>query len=125
MDRIERAANLSVARAIGFATLAILCGCAGLAAYPSAALRLAAGSTLLMAAILELKARQAPQRPYRRTEVWLLLEPRPQLPPAVAQRLIGTALERTFRRYARSAFATSLALWLASLAVRFSGAAGG
>lgn len=118
MDRIERAANLSVLRAIGFATLAIICGCAGLAAYPLAALRLAAGSTLLMAAILELKARQAPLRPYKRTEVWLLLEPRPQLPPAVAQRLIGAALERAFRRYARLALVASLGLWLASLVVR-------
>lgn len=118
MDRIERAANLSVLRAIGFATLAIICGCAGLAAYPLTALYLAAGSTLLMAAILELKARQAPLRPYKRTEVWLLLEPRPQLPPAVAQRLVGAALERAFRRYARTAFVTSLALWLTSLVVR-------
>lgn len=124
MDQIERAANLSVLRAIGFATLAIICGCAGLAAYPLAALRLAAGSTLLMAAILELKAQQAPLRPYKRTELWLLLEPRPQLPPAVAQQLIGAALERVFRRYARLALVASLGLWLASLVLRHLAASG-
>ncbi len=65
---IERAAELSVLRAVGFATLAILLVSLGLAPWPPVALYAAAGSTLMMAGVLELKARHAPYRPYRRTE---------------------------------------------------------
>jgi len=110
-----------VLRGVGFGTLAILCACLGLAGYPVVALRVGAGSTLLMAAILELKARLAPHRPYKRTEAWLLLDPPPRLPAAVAQRLVAGALERAFRRYARLAFRLSILLWLASLLLRFAG----
>lgn len=105
-------------RGVGFGTLAILCACLGLAGYPVVSLRLGAASTLLMAAILELKAHLAPRRPYRRTEAWLLLDPPPRLPAAVAQRLVGAALERAFRRYARLAFLAAVVLWLASLLLR-------
>lgn len=118
-DPIERAAELSILRGVGFATLAIGCACLGLAAYPELALAVAAGSSLLMAAVLELKARLAPTRPYKRTEAWLLLDPRPRLPPPVAQRLVGAALERHFRRYARRALEAAIGFWTIGLALRF------
>lgn len=122
-DPIERAAELSVQRGVGFATLAILCAALGLAAWPPVALYVAAGSALLMAAVLELKARRAPLRPYRRTEAWLLLDPRPRLPPALAQRLIGMALARAFHHYGRLALRAALLLWLAGFAWRHFGPA--
>ena len=68
-------------------------------------------------AILRLKALRAPQRPYKRTEVWLLLEPRPDWPAEVAQQLIGGALQRTPERFARPILIVALALWGASLAL--------
>ena len=123
-DPIERAAEVSVLRGVGFGTFAIGCACLGLAAYPLVALSVGAGSALLMAAILELKARLAPKRPYQRTEAWLLLDPRPRLAPAVAQRLVGAALERCFRRYARRALQVAIGLWLAGFLARLVGLAG-
>lgn len=120
-DPIERATELSVLRGVGFATLAILCTCLGLAAYPLAALYCAASGSLLMAAVLALKALLAPRRPYTRTEAWLLLDPRPQLAPAVAQRLVSAALVRCFRRYARIALTAALGLWAAALIARLLG----
>lgn len=123
-DPIERAAELSVLRGVGFATFAICCACLGFAAYPLVALSVGAGAALLMAGVLELKARLAPRRPYKRTEAWLLLDPRPKLAPSVAQRLVGGALERCFRRYARLALKAAIGLWLAGLLARFAGLAG-
>ncbi|MCS6878521.1 MAG: hypothetical protein N2038_13860 [Geminicoccaceae bacterium] len=120
-DPIERAAEISVLRGVGFGSLAIGCACLGLAPYPVVALYLAAASALLMAAILALKGRLAPRRPYTRTEAWLLLDPRPRLAPAVAQRLVGRALARTFHRYARLALRASIGLWLAGLIARLFG----
>lgn len=118
---VEAAAQTSVARATGFAALAVAITLAGLAAYPLLALRTGAALCLLAWAVLRLKALRAPSRPYRRTEAWLLLEPRPSWPPTVAQRLVGAALERAFRRYARLALAAAIAFWLASLLGRLAG----
>jgi hypothetical protein len=117
MSAIERAAELSVARGVGFGALAIALVVAGLAGYPPLALRSGAALALLMWAILKLKALWAPRRPYKRTEVWLMLEQRPAWAPEVAQRLIGAALQRTLNRYARLALVAAIGLWLASLAL--------
>jgi hypothetical protein len=117
MSEIERAAELSVARGVGFGALAVALVVAGLAAYPQLALRSGAALTLLMWAILRLKALRALRHPYKRTEVWLLLEPRPPWTAEVAQRLIGAALKRMLERYARFVLIAAVGLWLASLAV--------
>ncbi len=121
---VEAAATTSVARATGFAALAILVTLAGLAAYPLLALRTGAALCLLTWAVLWLKALRAPSRPYRRTEAWLLMEPQPNWSPAVAQRLVGAALEREFRRHARLAFLAALGFWIASLMLRLAGTPG-
>ena len=117
MSEIERAAEQSVARGVGFGALAIALVVAGLAGYPPLALRSGAALALLMWAILKLKALWAPRRPYKRTEVWLMLEQRPGWPAAVTQRLIGGALQRTLNRYARFVLLVAIGLWLASLAL--------
>jgi hypothetical protein len=121
MSEIERAAEQSVARGVGFGALAIALVVAGLAGYPPLALRSGAGLALLMWAVLKLKALRAPGRPYKRTEVWLMLEQRPGWPAAVTQRLIGGALQRTLDRYARFVLLVAIGLWLASLAVTLLG----
>jgi hypothetical protein len=117
MSDVERAAELSVARGVGFGALALALVVAGLAGYPQLALRSGAVLALLMWAILRLKALHATRHPYKRTEVWLMLDPRPAWPAEVAQRLIGEALRRTLERYARFVLVGAVGLWLASLIV--------
>jgi hypothetical protein len=117
-EAIERAATVSIGRATGFAGLAVLVAMAGLAGWPLLALRTGAAGCLLAWAILRLKALAAPRRPYRHTELWLILEPKPRLPAPVLQLLIGAALDRGYRRAARLALGAALLLWLASLALR-------
>jgi hypothetical protein len=118
MDAIDRAAEQSVGRAVAFAALGIGCSMLGLAGYPVMALRCGAVLTALMATILLIKAMAAPRRPHRRTEVWLLLDRPPDLPPERAQQLIGEALRRVFERYARWSATTALGFWAASLLLR-------
>lgn len=117
MERIERAAEHSVARGVAFGALAIALVVAGLSSYPAVALKAGAALTLLMWAVLRLKALQAPRRPFRRTEVWLMLERPPDWPDCQMQQLIGRALQRTFDRYARYSLLTAFGFWAASLAV--------
>lgn len=119
MSDVERAAELSVGRAVGFAALAIGTAMLGFAFEPALSFLVGSAGALLTAVVLELKARLAPHRPYRRTEVWALLEPRPAWSAEVAQRIVAATLAATFRRYARLAFATALALWVTSLLLRF------
>ncbi|MFZ1431395.1 MAG: hypothetical protein WAS21_32125 [Geminicoccaceae bacterium] len=121
MRDVEQAAIESVARGVGYGALAICLVVVGLAGYPLLALKSGAALTLLMWAILRLKALRAPRQPYRRTEVWLLLEPRPDWSSEVAQRLIGGALQRTLERFARPVLAVALTLWCLSLASSFLG----
>jgi hypothetical protein len=114
VDKIENAALVSVLRGVGFAGLGIAVTVAGLAFDPVLALRSGATLTLVVAAVLALKAIRAPQTPYKRTEVWTLLDPRPALPPARAQALIADARRRVLERYARHAAIAATGLWLAS-----------
>jgi hypothetical protein len=118
---IEEAAERSVARGTGFAALAAGVTMSGLSFVPVLSLKTGAAIALLTWAVLALKALRARRRPYRRTEVWLMLDPKPALPRDQAQRLIGEALERAFRRYAARALLTAVALWLASLAADAAG----
>lgn len=66
---------------------------------------------LLASAILLLKAWYAAQRPYKRTEVWLMLEPQDRPNSAIAQQIIGTVLRETFLFFAlHAAFAAAVLL---------------
>jgi hypothetical protein len=121
MDRIERAAEVSVARAVGFAALGIGTLMIGLIADPIMSLRAGAGSSLMLALILWLKAMQAPSRPYRQTEVWLILDRQVGLPEGRLQGVIGGVLKAVLERYARYAAAASVGLWVSSLAIRWVG----
>ena len=121
MQSIEQAAERSVARGSGFAALAIGVTMSGLAFMPVLSLKTGAATALLTWAVLRLKAVRARRHPYRRTEVWLMLEPRPALSHEQAQRLIGEALERAYRHYATLALAAAIGFWLASLAADAAG----
>lgn len=116
MRDIETAAEISIGRAVAFGTLAIVMVMLGLIFDPAMALKVGGAMSLLMAAILQLKALRAPTQPYRKTEAWLLLERRPTLPADHAQRLIGGTLAATYGRYAGISCGAGSAMWLAGLA---------
>lgn len=117
---IERLAEISVARGCGFALLGIVTTMTGLSAEPAQAFKAGGILTLMMCAVLLLKAGNALRRSYKATEVWIML-PKPQRPKAeVAQQLIGCALRGVYLVFAkRAALLTivllSLAQWLAIL----------
>ena len=86
MEHMRRIAFETVLRACGFGSLAIFCVMIGLSFEPRAAFQAGGMLTLLMAAILMLKAYEARTKNHRRTEMWLYL-PKEQRPPeAYAQR---------------------------------------
>ena len=121
MDQIERAAKISVGRAVGFATLAIATAVLGLIFDPTLAFKTGGALTLLMAAVLWLKAELAPSQPYRSTEVWLLLDQRLGLPDEYAQRVVSTVLRSVYRRFARASAGAAFGLWLLGLSFQVLG----
>lgn len=122
-DRIRELAQFSIGRACLFGLLAIVTFMLGLIGWPDLAMRSGAILFLMTAAILMLKAAQAPARNYRRTEVWILLGKRHDLPEARAQAIFGEVLRSTYIRFARITVAASGVLWICDLAVRLTGLA--
>lgn len=115
MDRIQYFAGVSVRRACGFGVLAIVTMVSGFAPIPLLAVKLAATLTTLMGVILALKALHAPKKPYRRTELWILLGKKHGLPEARAQRVLMGTLQGLYIAYAEVAGWVALALWGAAL----------
>ncbi|MCL4767519.1 MAG: hypothetical protein KJZ80_14925 [Hyphomicrobiaceae bacterium] len=108
MEKIEHLAHASVARGCGFAMLAIATFMIGLSAEFAIALRAGGYSCLLMCFILMAMGWRAGSKPYKRTELWLMLEPAERPHATVAQSIISTARREAFLDFAlRSA-------WLAS-----------
>jgi hypothetical protein len=116
VDRIRTAAEISVGRAVGFGALAVGTVVIGLVFEPVLALKAGSVLTLLMVVILLLKSEQARTRPYRRTEVWLILDRRLELPEDRAQRMVSQVLHDTYDRYARCCLVVAVGLWLLGLA---------
>ncbi|MGH6921494.1 MAG: hypothetical protein ACREJ0_27785 [Geminicoccaceae bacterium] len=116
MDRIRAAAEISIGRAVGFGALAVGTVVLGLIFDPVLALKTGSALTMLMAVVLLLKSEQARSRPYRRTEVWLILDKRLGLPEDCAQRMVSQVLHDTYDRYARCCLAVAVGLWLLGLA---------
>ncbi|MEX2641873.1 MAG: hypothetical protein WD270_00360 [Acetobacterales bacterium] len=109
-------ADLSIRRAVAFGTLAIGTITVGMSFDAALAARTAAILTTLMSAVLLLKAHMAPRQPYRRTEMWLLLDrDAGGLPDEQAQRLIGGLLADRYRWHADATAAVALALWVMAL----------
>lgn len=110
LDHIESAAMLSVTRGCGFAALGVFCIMFGFAF--DFALSFKTGGILMLATcgFLMVKAQQAPTRPYRSTETWIML-PGDMRPTAeVAQKIIGRVLRTVFLRFA---------VWTAGIAALF------
>ncbi len=98
--RLQTLAEISTARACGFAGLATFCLMVGLAGSPPAALKGGGYCALLIVLVLLLMARQAPARPYKRTEIWLMLDKAERPPDAYAQALFAGARRDVFLRFA-------------------------
>lgn len=96
ISRLNDLAMLSISRGCAFALLAIFCFMVGLSGFPIIALNSGAILLMLAAAVLLLKAETAPKKPYKRTEVWILLEPDERPSPEIAQFIIGTTLKAHF-----------------------------
>ena len=118
MDRIQVAAETSIGRAVGFGALAIGTVVLGLIFDPVLALKTGGALTLLMAAIIQLKAERARLQPYRSTEVWLLLDKRLGLPEDHAQRVVSTVLRSVYDRYAQASLGVAVGLWLLGLGLQ-------
>ena len=114
LEIVEKLAEFSVARACGFAMLAILVTIVGLVDEPAIALKTGAVLSLLTSMILLLKAALAESKPHRSTELWLLLKPNERPHEAVAQRVIALALREAFLRFALY-FASGAAAMLVTL----------
>ena len=94
MEHMRRVAFETVLRACGFASLAIFCVMIGLSFEPRAAFQAGGMLTMLMTAILMLKAHEARSKDHRRTEMWLYLSEEQRPPEAYAQRASATVLRR-------------------------------
>ena len=118
MEHMRRIAFETVLRACGFGSLAIFCVMIGLSFQPRTAFQAGGMLTLLMAAILMLKAYEAPRKNHRRTEMWLYLTEEERPPEAYAQRACATVLQETYLTFAR--WAAVLAVVMGLLALLFS-----
>lgn len=116
--RIEAKAELSVGRACAFGGIAIGTFMIGLISEPPLAFLTGGILTLLATFILILKANLAATRPYKRTEVWLLLDKSERPVPEVAQTVISRALQEVFLRFALYSASLSAALLIASVVFR-------
>lgn len=117
MRRVQEAAWLSVARGCGFAALAIATFMFAMSGNIAVALKAGGILSLLTSLVLLVRAWQAPHRPYKRTEVWIILEPDDRPQGAQAQALIGEALKRTYLQFASHAAIIAGGLLLFSLMI--------
>ncbi len=100
MHRVQEIAWVSVARGCGFAALAIVTLMFGMSGNIPGAFKAGGILTLITSLILLFRGWQAPKRPYKRTEVWMMLEPDDRPQPALAQTLIGETLKQTYLTFA-------------------------
>jgi hypothetical protein len=124
METMRRIAFETVLRACGFASLAIFCVMIGLSFEPRAAFQAGAMLTMLMAAILMLKAYGARTKNYRRTELWLYLPEEHRPPEALAQRMTSSVLQETYLTFARWTATVSVVMGLLWLVASFLGRRG-
>jgi hypothetical protein len=100
MQKVEELALISVGRGVGFAALGIGMLMLGLSADLLSCLQAGGILTLLTSLILLMKGFRAPQKDYKRTEVWIMLSPAERPSATVAQGMIGEVLKRTYLTFA-------------------------
>ena len=121
MDRIRYFADMSIRRGCGFAGIAIGSAMVGMASDARLATRGGAIMVTLAFIVLLAKSLRAPARHYRRTEVWILLDGKVDLPENRVQQAIGQVLRERFLWHAEIAAALAAILWLISFAIALFG----
>ena len=121
MENIRRLAMISVGRGCGFAALAIIVTMLGVSFDLLLMARSGAIMFAFVAALLQFLAWIAPSRNPKRTELWIMLDPKDAPPPAVAQQVIGGVLAETYSRFARWAFIGGVIFWLMTGVLRLAG----
>lgn len=116
IERIRACARQSIGRGVLFGLLAIAATIAGLIGWPIVAMRIGAISSMLMLAVLALRALRTSVRPYRRTETWLLLGRTHSLPEERAQAVIAGVLAETYWYFANWAAALAAIFWIVAFA---------
>ena len=116
---MRRIAYETVLRACGFGSLAIFCVMVGMSFMPRLAFQAGGFLTTIMAFILILKAFEARTKDYRRTEMWLYLEPNERPPPAYAQWASATVLRETYLTFALWTSSVAIAMWVMALLFGF------
>ncbi len=119
LERIKRAAFTSIGRAFLFFLLAVGTVMAGLIAWPFLAFKSGAILTTLLAAVLTLRAGLADRHDFRRTETWILMDKRHDLPAHRAQGVFANILKDTYRRFAILSAALACACWVLAFAFHF------
>ena len=115
LQLIEERANLSVARGCGFAGLAIVTFMIGLSSEIVMAFQAGGFLSLMACMVLLLKAFGAKNRPYKTTELWVMLNATERPEPAIAQRIIGTVLRDVYLRFALHAALVGLGMLVTSV----------
>lgn len=115
MDEIRRVAFAVVLRACSFGALAIFCLMFGMSYVPKTAFEVGGFLTLVVCAILILKAWEATIKDHRRTELWLCLAKEHRPPAACAQQVSALVLRETYLRVAMWTSAVAIGLWAIAL----------
>ena len=119
MDPIENAAHVSIGRACGFAGLGIFCVMVGLSYEPDLAARAGGMLFLIMVLILAFRAGTARTRPYKKTELWLIIDKEKRPPEGIAQQVVGEALREAYLSFAESTALIAFVLLIAALVLGF------
>lgn len=117
-SRLNSLARLSVARGCGFGMVAIITMMVGLSEQMPQSLQAGGYAMLLMCMVLLLKAFLADQRPYKRTELWLLLAKEERPREQVAQKVVATVLRQAYLLFAKRAALAAIALLVGSQLLR-------
>ena len=111
LSRVRACAHESVGKACAFAGLAIAVTMVGLSFDLAMSAKAGGALTTLLSLMLTWHAVEATRKPYRRTEVWLLLGKQLDVPEAHVQRIIATELRDAYLRFAKITGLTGLTLW--------------
>ncbi|WP_072386977.1 hypothetical protein [Hyphomicrobium sp. CS1BSMeth3] len=121
MDEMRHIAFETVMRACGFGSLAIFCIMIGLSFEPRLSFQAGGSLTLIMVGVLAYKAREAPTKPYRRTEMWLYLPEELRPPARSAQQTVSVIMRETYLTFAYWSAMIALVMWSVALIFSFLG----
>ena len=119
-DRIERLAHLSVGRGCGFAAIAILTFVTGLSDNMELALKTGGWFALLTCLVLLLKAWHAHAKPYKQTELWLMIPKKDRPTAGIAQEMLSRCLREAYLYFALHAAVMAAAMFALSVLIGLS-----